>query len=106
MTAGHALVEARHGLVGAADLDLVKGGLEAVARLGRTLHAGLLRIVPGAGPAKDVLLFLALVDAPREDGLRDGVLKRACAALEAVGALIGAGDGEDVGAMGADWTPG
>lgn len=32
------------------------------------------------------------------------MLKRAGAALEAVGALVGAGDGEDVGAMGADWT--
>lgn len=104
MAAGHALVEARHGFVGAADLDLVKGSLETVAGVGGTLHAGLLRIVPGAWTAKDVLLFLSLVDAPREDGLCDGVLKRAGAALEAVRALVGPRDGEDVGAVGADWA--
>lgn len=102
MAAGHALVEARHGLVGASNLDLVKRGLEAVAIVGRALHASLLRIVPRAGPAEDVLLFLALVVAPREDRLGDGVLKRAGAALEAIVALVGAGDGEYVGAMWAD----
>lgn len=99
VAAGHALVEARHGLVGASNLDLVKCGLEAVAIFGRALNAGLLRIVPRAGPAKHVFLFLALVVAPREDGLSDGVLKRTGAAFEAIGTLIGAGDGENVGAV-------
>ncbi|KND89861.1 hypothetical protein TOPH_05486 [Tolypocladium ophioglossoides CBS 100239] len=102
MATGHALVEARHGLVGTADLDLEEGGLVAVAAVGRALHAALLRIVPGAGPAEDVLLLLALVDAPREDGLGDGVLEGAGAAFEAVGAHVGEGDGEDVGAVRAD----
>lgn len=103
MPALHALVKARHGLVRAANLDLVKRRLAPVALLVGALHRRLLRIVPRAGPAKDVLLFLALVDAPREDGLGDAVLEGAGAALEAVGAEVGAGDGEDVGARGADW---
>lgn len=105
MAASHALVKRRHGLVGTANLHLEEGRLVAVAALGRALHAALLRIVPGAGAAKDVLLFLALVDAPREDGLGDCVLKGTGAAFEAVGALRRQGDGEDVCAVRADcWT--
>lgn len=102
MTASHALVEARHGLVGTANLDLEEGGLVAVAVVGGTLHGALLRIVPGTGPAKDVLLFLALVDAAREDGLGDCVLKGTCPALEAVRVLVREGDCEDVCAVRAD----
>lgn len=98
----HALVETRHGLVGTADLHLEEGSLVAVAAFGRALHAALLRVVPGAGPAKDVLLLNPLVDAAREDGLGDLVLEGAGAALEAVGSRVGQGHGEDVGAMGAD----
>lgn len=62
-----------------------------------------MRIIPRARPAKDVLLFLALKHAAREDGLGDGVLKRTGAALEAVGALVCEGHGEDVGALRADY---
>ncbi|PWI70105.1 Mediator of RNA polymerase II transcription subunit 31 [Purpureocillium lilacinum] len=90
VAARHALVEARHGLVGTADLDLEEGGLVAVAAVVGALHAALLRIVPGARPAEDVLLLLALVDAPREDGLRDAVLEGARPALESVEARVGA----------------
>lgn len=103
VAAGHALVETRHGLVGAANLDLEEGGLVAVAPLAGALHAALLRIVPGARAAKDVLSLLALKGAPREDGLGDCVLKGARAALEPVGALYGEGDGENVCAVRADW---
>jgi hypothetical protein len=61
-----------------------------------------LRIVPGSRPAEHVLLLDALVHAAREDGLGDVVLEGAGAALEAVGARVCEGDGEDVGAMGTD----
>lgn len=87
MPTSHALVKRSHGLVGTANLHLEKRRLVAVAPLGRTLHGALLRIIPCAGPAKDVFLFLALVHAPREDGLGDGVFKRTGAAFEAVCAL-------------------
>lgn len=103
MPAGHALIEARHGLVGTADLDLVEGGLVAVALAVGALGAALLCVVPGAGPAEDVLALLALVDAPREYGLGDGVLEGTCAALEPVRALVGERHREDVGAVRADW---
>lgn len=106
MPAGHALIEARHGLVGTADLDLVEGGLVAVALAVGALGAALLRVVPGAGPAEDVLPLLALVDAPREHGLGDGVLEGTCAALEPVRALVGQRHREDVGAVRADWEGG
>lgn len=89
VSAGHALVEARHGLIGTANLDLEEGGLVAVAALVGALHAALLRIVPGARSAKDILLLLALEGAAREDGLRDVVLEGARPALEAVRALGG-----------------
>ena len=103
MLAGHAPEETRHGLVRAADLDLVKGRLLPVAALGGALHAALLRVLPALGPAKDVVLLLVLKAPAREYGLGDGVLVGARAALEAVGALGGEGDGEDVGAVRADW---
>lgn len=104
MSASHALVKARHGLVGTSNLDLEEGGLVAVAALVGALDAALLRIVPGSGPAEDVLLLDALVHAAREDGLGDVVLEGAGSALEAVGARVCEGDGEDVGAMGADYN--
>lgn len=103
VSASHALVEARHGLVGTADLDLEESGLVAVTALVGALDAALLRIVPGSRPAEHVLLLDALVHAAREDGLGDVVLEGAGAALEAVGARVCEGDGEDVGAMGADY---
>lgn len=102
MSACHALEEARHGLVGAADLDLEKGSLVAIAALGWALGAALLRIVPGARPAEDVLLLDALVGAAREDGRVNGVLEGARPALEAVGAFRRQRHGQDVGAVGAD----
>lgn len=99
----HALVETRHGLIGTADLHLEEGSLVAIAAPGRALHSALLRVVPGARTAEDVLPLDALVQAAREDGLGDLVLEGAGAALEAVGPRVGQGHGEDVGAMGADW---
>lgn len=59
----HALVETRHWFIRTSNLDLVEGGLMAVAALCRALDTGLLGIVPGTGPAKDVLLLLSLVHA-------------------------------------------
>lgn len=102
LPAGHALVETRHRLVGAADLYLVKGGLVAVAAVGRALHLALLRVVPGARAAEDVVLLRALKGPPGEDGLGDLVLEGAGAAFEAVVPRVCEGDGEDVCAVGAD----
>lgn len=102
MAAGHAHEETRHGLIGTADLDLVEGGLVAVAAVGRALDAALLRVVPGSGSTEDVLALLALVLAAREDGLGDVVLKWACSALEAVRAAVGQRHCQDVGAVRAD----
>lgn len=99
----HTLIETGHGLVRTSNLDLEKRRLVAIAPIIGALHTALLRIVPGAGPAKDVLLLDALVDAAREDGLGDVVLKGACSAFEAVLTGWGEGDGEDVGAVRADW---
>lgn len=62
-----------------------------------------MRIVPGSRPAKDVLPLLALEDAAGEDRVGDGVLVRACAALESVCAVERQGDGQDVCAVWADW---
>ena len=96
------LEEARHGLVGAADLDLEEGGLVAVAALARTLRLALLGVVPGARPAEDVLALLADELAAREDGHGDVLLVGAGAALEAVGpARLRGRDGQDVVAL---WT--
>lgn len=75
------LEEAGHGLIRTADLDLEEGRLPAVAPVGRTLDLGLLRIVPRAGPAKDILSLLALEDAARVEGLVDCVLVGAGAAF-------------------------
>jgi hypothetical protein len=104
MLTRHAPEETRHRLIRTANLDLVERGLLPVAALGRTLHATLLRILPALGSAKDVVLLFALEAPAREDGLGDGVLVGAGAALETVGALRGEGDGEDVGAVWADWA--
>lgn len=100
--ASHALVETRHRLISTANLHLKEGGLVAIAALGGALHAALLRIVPGARSAKDVLLLDPLVHAPREDGFRDVMFKGTCAAFETVGARGRQRHGEDVGTMRAD----
>lgn len=102
MPASHAFEEARHGLIRRADLHLEKRRLVAKTSIGRTLHPALLRVVPGARPAEDVVLLRALVGAAAEDGIGDGVFKGAGAAFEAIGALVGVGDGEDVCTMRAD----
>ncbi len=101
--ASHALVKTGHGLIGTADLDLEEGSLVTVAVLCGTLNATLLGIIPGTWAAKDILFLLALVLPPREDGVGYGVLKGTCSALEAVQALVCEGDGEDVGAVWADY---
>lgn len=106
MTAGHALVEACHRFIGTADLDLEERGLVAIASVIGALDLALLRIVPGAWTSKDIFPLDALVHSSREDGLGDVVLEGAGAALEAVGSCACEGDGEDVCAMGADWSGG
>lgn len=100
----HALEEARHGLIRTPNLHLIEGCFVAVASICGTLNAALLRIVPRAGTTKDVFLFFALKDASREDGLGNGVFEGTGAALETVGALVRERDGEDVGALGADFV--
>lgn len=92
----------RHRLVSTPDLDGEVGRLVAVAGRVAALDALLGRIVPGARAAEDVLLLDAREVAPAVDGLLDGVLVRAGAALEAVAARLHGRDGEDVGAVGAD----
>lgn len=104
MLTGHALEETRHRLVGTPDLDLVEGGLVAVAFLDRALDTALLRIVPGARASEDVILLLALEFVAGIDGLANGVLPGAGATLQAVGALVRERDGEDVCAVGADFS--
>lgn len=63
-----------------------------------------MRIIPRSGTTKDVLLLLALEYASRVDGFGNGMFEGAGAAFEAVGALVCEGDGEDVGALGADYV--
>lgn len=98
----HALEKTRHGLIRTPNLDLEKRSLISIASIRRTLRAAFLRIIPRAGPAKDVFFFFALKDAAREDWFGDCVFKGAGAAFETVGAVACEGDGENVGALGAD----
>lgn len=96
------LVETRHGLVGTADLDLEEGRLLAVTPLARALRLALLRVVPGSRAAEDVLPLLAVEHPAAVQRLVDGVLVGAGAAFQAVEAVLHGGDGQDVGAVGAD----
>lgn len=96
VTTRHALEETRHRLISTSNLHLEKRRLLAIAAFVRALRLGLLRVVPGSRPAKDVLALLALKDTPRKDGVGDGVFVGTCAALEAVCAVERQGDGQDV----------
>ena len=96
------LEETRHGFVRAPDLDLEEGSLVPVAALGGALLLGLLRVVPGARSAEDVLALTPDVVAPRVDGAVYGVLVGAGAALEPVASRLDGRDGKDVGAVRAD----
>lgn len=60
------LEETSHGFVGAADLQLVEGSLVAVATGTSALDGDLVGVIPGAGPAEDILTLLLLERAPRE----------------------------------------
>lgn len=104
MTTGHALVKTRHGLISTTNLDLEECCLISLAPFVGTLNTTLLRIVPGARTAKDILLLDTLVHPSRKDGLGDVMFERASSAFETVGSCICEGDGEDVCAMGADWS--
>ena len=84
MSASHTLIKARHGLIRTSNLDLEESRLIAIASFVGTLHPTLLRIVPGAGTAEDVLLLDSLVDTAREDGFGDVVLEGACSAFETI----------------------
>ena len=83
------LEEAGHGLVGAADLDLVEGGLIAIAAGSGALHGGLVGVVPGARTTEDVLALLALEGAAREERRLDGALVWTGPALETVAPRVG-----------------
>lgn len=72
---------------------MVEGGLIAVAAFAGACNLGLLSVIPGARPAKDVFPLLALVRATGEDRVGDAMLERACSAFESVRALVRAGDG-------------
>lgn len=102
MTACHALEETRHRLISTSNLHLEKGRLLANAAFVRTLRLGLLRVIPGSRPTKDVLALFAFKDTPRKDRVGDGVFVRACAALETVCAVERQGDGQDVCAVRTD----
>jgi hypothetical protein len=104
VTAGHALVETRHGLISTANLNLEESCLVAFTSLVGALNTTLLRIVPSARTAKDVLLLDTLIHSSRKDGLGDVMFERAGSAFETVGSCTCEGDGEDVCAMGADWS--
>lgn len=97
------LEESRHGLISTADLDLEEGGLGAVAGAGGARNGSLSGVVPDSGAAEDVFSLLADKVLAREDGLGDGVLVGACAALEAVVTRFHAGEDEEVCAVGADY---
>src|SRR3569833_250597 len=99
------LVEARHGLVGRADLHLVESCIFALALLGRAWDLCLMRVVPRARPAEDVLLLLLLELAPLVQGLLDDELVGARPAFEPVPPRLRVHRyGEDVCALRADWT--
>lgn len=98
------LEEAGHGLISTADLDLEEGRLRAIAALGRALNLALLRVVPRARPAKDVLSLPPGEDAARVQRLGDGIFVGAGSTLETVHSIVHGGHGEDVCAVGADWT--
>lgn len=101
--ASHTLEETRHRLIRTSNLDLEKRRLIAITPISRTLRAALLRIIPSSRTTKDVLLLFALKDAPRVNRFGNGMLEGTGAAFETVGALVCEGDGEDVGALGADF---
>ncbi|SPQ19109.1 d1704442-2290-4f81-b4e6-c9db1c72879a [Thermothielavioides terrestris] len=103
------LIKRGHRLISTADLHLEEGGLDAAAVGGRALHAALLRVVPGARPAEDVLLLAAREVLARVDGHVDRVLVRARAALEPVAAAtarVHAREDQQVGAVRADCAGG
>lgn len=103
VSAGHALVETRHGLISTADLDLVESGFLALAGSGRALDGGLVRVRPGLGTAEDVLALLFLKVSARVHGLLDGVLVGACPTLQSVPpGLWGSRDGQDIATLGAE----
>lgn len=104
MTTGHALEETRHGLISTSNLDLVERRLVAIAFVSRALYTSFLSIIPSSWTTKDVFLFFALVVASREDGFGNCVFKGTGAAFETVGSGICERDGEDVGAVRADWS--
>lgn len=97
------LQESRHRLIGAADLYLEEGSLSALAALGRALRLCLVRIVPGLGTSKDVVALLFGEGSARVEGLGDGEFVGTGSALEAVLAVVHDRDGQEVGAIGADW---
>lgn len=95
--------ETRHGLISTANLHLEEGCLSAIAILCGALYFALLRVVPSSRATKDILPLLALEVAAREQRFGNSVLVRTCAALEAVVAVFHGRDGQDIGAVGADW---
>lgn len=86
----------RHRLISTANLHREESGLVAVAGRVAALHLLLLRVVPRARAAEDVLLLLAREVASAVDCLLDRVLVGAGPAFEAVAARLHRRDGEDV----------
>jgi hypothetical protein len=104
---GTYLEEGGHGLVGAPYLDLEEGGLVAIAVVSRALDPLLLRVVPRAGSADDVLALPPRELRLRVDGLIDVVDVRARSALEPISPdCRRLRDGQDVGAVRTDWGDG
>lgn len=97
------LEEARHGLISTTNLYLEEGRLRAVTVLSGALDFALLRIVPSSWATKDILPLLPLEIAAREQRFGNSVLVGTRAAFEAVETIVHGRDGQDVGAVGADW---
>lgn len=100
------LEEARHGLISTANLDLEECRLPAVTSLCGALDFALLGVVPCSRATKDILSLLALEIAAREQRLVNSVLVWTRAAFEAVETIFHGRDGQDIGAVGADWANG
>lgn len=106
------LIKPRHRLIRTPNLHLEERRLQAITLRLRTLHIGLLGIIPCALAAEDVFADRLGEGLALEVAFGDDEGVRAGMAFEAVvgfgvdvggGRGVGGGNSEDVGAGGADW---
>lgn len=99
------LVETGHGLISAADLDLVESSLSPFARSGRALDSSLVGVGPGFRTAEDIFSLLLLEVPARIHGLLNSVLVGTCSTLKPVAAVLWRSrDGQDIAALGTDYS--